>query len=85
MGHLLQHPQHVRFGHQVEAGQRLVADQQVRPGYDRPGNRDPLALTAGKLAGLFLAEISRKADPLKGLSSQPFPLPTADRPLRVER
>ena len=37
-----------RLGVHVERGERVVEHQDARPGQHRPGQREPLALTAGQ-------------------------------------
>ena len=40
--------QHLRLDGHVESGHRLVQDEDPRLGRQRPGDRDPLPLTAGQ-------------------------------------
>ena len=47
-----QEVEHVGLHGDVEGRQDLVAQQQLRPGDQRPGDRHPLALAAGKLIGI---------------------------------
>ena len=46
---LVEQPQHVVAVRHVERADRLVGEQQPRPGHDRPGQQHPLPLAAGEL------------------------------------
>jgi hypothetical protein len=46
-----QQPQHLAPGGRVQGAGRLVGEQHGRPGDQRPGDRHPLLLPAGQLAG----------------------------------
>ena len=51
----------------VERRDRLVADDQLRPQRDRPGDPDPLALAAGELVRVAVVVLRVQADPLHQL------------------
>jgi hypothetical protein len=46
-----QHAEHLGSHRRVQRGGDLVAQQQLRPHHQRPGDRDPLPLTTGQLRG----------------------------------
>ena len=48
---LAQQREHAVPGGHVQRSGRLVGEQHLRPGHERPGDRDPLLLAAGKLRG----------------------------------
>ena len=52
----LQHELHLLAQLQVERAERLVEQQHLRPVDDRARERDALALAAGELRGLAVAE-----------------------------
>ena len=58
---LLQLDLHLLAQLQVERAERLVEQQHLRPVHQRPGERDPLTLTAGELARLAATEVARGA------------------------
>ena len=64
----VEQPEHeVAVGH-VQRADRLVAEQQPRPGHDRAGERHPLPLAAGELARVAVAErVGVQADEAEGL------------------
>src|SRR5690606_42089454 len=50
---------HLRLGGGVQRRDRLVADEQPRPGGQRPRDRDALPLPAGELVGVPGGEVAR--------------------------
>ena len=57
--HVLQLKLHFLAKFQVKGAERLVEQQDLRLVDDRPGERDALALAAGQLCGLALAEAGK--------------------------
>ena len=51
----------------VEGGDRLVGDDQLRPQRQRPGDPDPLPLAAGELVREAVVVLGGEADPLEQL------------------
>ncbi len=71
----------------VQGADRFVADQQPGVGDDPAGDRDPLALAAGDLAGQTVEELRAEADGDEGLggaltASRGIELPTDREPFR---
>ena len=55
----------LRLGRRVQRRDGLVADQQPRPGGQRPGDRDALPLAAGELVRVPAGEVARQPDPFQ--------------------
>ncbi len=53
--------EHLRLDRHIECRDRLVADEDVRPGRQRPRDRDPLALPAGERGGAAGRGIRRQS------------------------
>ena len=64
---LLQQIDDLCLDRDVERGHGLVADDQLGVQRERPGEADPLPLTAGKLVRIPRRGVSRKADDLEEL------------------
>ena len=60
---LLKQGQNLRLHRDIQRGSRFVEDQNRRLQHQRPGNGDPLALAAGKLAGGPRQQLRRQCDP----------------------
>ena len=45
----LRRPEHLRLGRDIEAGDDLVGEHEIRPQHDGASDADALALAAGKL------------------------------------
>ena len=60
--------QNLRLGGDVEAGGDLVGDDEFRLERDRPGDADALALAAGQLVRVAVAEGAGQADDLEKLA-----------------
>ena len=56
---LLEQVEDLAGGGAVEVAGRLVGDEQVGVGDDRPGDRDALLLAAGELAGIVVLAARR--------------------------
>ena len=65
---LVEQRQRVLGGDRVEVAGRLVGQDQRRVGDQRPGDRDPLLLTAGQLTGPVLDPVGQP-DPVEGLDA----------------
>ena len=52
----------------VERGDRLVGDDQLRPQRERPGDADPLPLAARELVRVAVVVLGLQADPLEQLA-----------------
>ena len=63
-GEVPQHAEHLPAGVEIEAAGRLVAQQQRRLLHQRPGDRDPLLLTARQLRREPVADLA-EPDPLQ--------------------
>ena len=68
-------------GH-VERGERLIAENEFRRGEESPGDRDPLLLPAGKLAGQAVLITGRQPHLLQGLLHMALGLARSDRTQR---
>jgi len=74
--------QHLRLDRHVERGDRLIQDQQLRLGGERPGDRHPLPLPAGQRPGRYGPLPVVEADKA-GELGHPFPAPLG-RPAVVD-
>ena len=54
--------EHRRLHGDIQCGRDLVADDDVRPGRQRPRDADALALPAGQLARIAIGDALRKPD-----------------------
>ena len=67
--HVLEQVEDLRLHRHVERGDRLVADDQLRLGRDRAGDRDALALAAGELVRAPVAGLRRGSRPTASSTS----------------
>jgi len=65
-----QQAEHLGLHREVERADRLVADDQARPHDERPGDRDPLALSAGELVRVPVRGARLEPDALQDLSTE---------------
>ena len=61
-GQLLQEPQHLRLGRDIEAGNDLVGEHEIGAQHHGAGDADALALAAGQFVGITLDGRARQAD-----------------------
>ena len=57
---LLEQVEHAGLDRHVERRRRLVGDEQPRTERQRPGDADPLALAAGELVGVAVAQVAAR-------------------------
>ena len=74
----LEQVEDLRLDRDVERGDRLVGDDQVRIDRERAGDADPLALAAGELVRVARRRIGRQADDLEQLAHAPVGVAPAD-------
>ena len=82
---LLEEVDDLRLDRNVERGDRLVGDDEVRVERERPGDADPLALAARELVWVAFAEVRVEADRREQLADPLAPLGAVPDAVDLER